>query len=417
MFSLMPHQETAIDNLANGKVLYGGVGTGKSLTAIGYYIKHEAPKPIIIITTAKKRDSLEWEGEAAKFGLGRVAHSAPEIVDDGTYTKQELEALRTRYRGLSGQIRVDSWNNIGKYETIQECFFIFDEQRLVGTGSWVKSFYKIARNNNWIMLSATPGDTWLDYIPIFVANGLYKNATQFKREHVVYATYAKFPKVVRYTGTATLERYRNMLLVEMPYVMHTTREVSEVLCNYDQTLMDRVVKDRWHIYEERPLQDVGELFRVARKLSASDASRVEALGELLEKHKRIIVFYNFDYELDILRGFAGSVDVAEWNGHRKQPIPDSDSWLYLVQYTAGAEGWNCIKTDAMCFYSLTYSYKNFMQAQGRIDRLNTPYSKLYYYMLVSKSAIDSAVRRSLSEKKHFNERRWAVEVLGLTEDF
>jgi hypothetical protein len=384
----MPHQKKAVDQLSNGKILYGGVGTGKSLTALAYYLKAESPKDIYIITTAKKRDSLEWERDAAKLGIGpRVGAT------------------------VAGRLTIDSWNNIGKYIGIEDAFFIFDEQRLVGSGAWVKSFLKIAKSNAWILLTATPGDTWMDYIPVFVANGLYKNATQFKREHVIYAHFVSFPKVLRYIGEGTLEKYRNMLLVEMPYIKHTTRNIQNVLVTYDQQNYNKVINDRWNIYEDRPIKDVSELFRTMRKLVNSDQSRVDALTDLLKKHPKIIVFYNFDYELEILRTFHWITKVAEWNGHKKEPIPENDSWIYLVQYIAGAEGWNCIETDCMVFWSLSYSWKNFEQAQGRIDRLNSPFTELYYYTFTSNSQIDKAVKKALGDKKIFNEGQFFSDAM------
>jgi len=392
MFQLLPHQREAIDKLSNRKILYGGVGTGKSITVLAYYLEKEAPKNIYVITTAKKRDSLEWEGDAVKLGISKKREFTPEGV---------------------GVLNVDSWNNIHKYEKVEDAFFIFDEQRLVGSGAWVKSFQKIAKNNNWILLTATPGDTWMDYVPIFVANGFFKNATEFKREHVVYAPYSKYPKIIRYLGIRTLEKYRNIVLVEMPYAKHTERNVIDVILPHDREAFKKVTVDRWHIYEDRPIRDVSEMFHLMRKVVNSDPHRLEALRELLETHPKMIVYYNFNFELEILRTLANEIPVAEWNGHRKQQIPNTDRWVYLVQYVSGAEGWNCTDTDAMCFYSLTYSYKNFEQAQGRIDRLNTKNSQLYYYVFLSDSIIDTAVRKSLSQKQLFNERKWALENFGL----
>lgn len=394
MLQLLPHQKDAISKLSNRKVLYGGVGTGKSITVLAYYLQKEAPKNIYIITTAKKRDSLEWEGDAAKLGIS----TRREFTPDGV-----------------GVLNVDSWNNIHKYVGVEDAFFIFDEQRLVGSGAWVKSFQKIAKNNNWILLTATPGDTWMDYVPIFVANGFFKNASEFKREHVVYAPYTKYPKIVRYLGIKTLEKYRNIVLVEMPYAKHTTRHIEDIVVDHDQSTYKMVVSNRWHVYEDRPIKDVAEMFHLMRKVVNSDASRLQTIRTLMKEHPRLIVYYNFNYELDILRTLSDEYNVAEWNGHRKQPIPTTDSWVYLVQYVSGAEGWNCTETNAMVFYSLTYSYKNFEQAQGRIDRLTTKFSDLYYYVLVSRSNIDLAVRRALSEKRLFNERNWASESLNLVE--
>lgn len=376
---LYPHQQEAVDKLSNGKILYGGVGTGKSRAAVAYYLKREAPKDVYVITTAKKRDSLDWDGEFVQIGVGK------EIT-------------------LHGKLTIDSWNNIKKYSNVYGAFFIFDEQRLVGSGAWVKSFLKIAKRNHWILLSATPGDTWLDYIPMFVANGFYKNRTEFKMQHVVYSPYSKFPKIDRYVGTGRLLKYRKQLLVEMPYLRKTVRKFTDVSVDYDENLLHKVTVGRWHVFEERPLRDAAELVSVMRKVVNSDPSRLAAIRSIMKNHNRLIVFYNFNYELEILRRLAEDVPLAEWNGHKHEDVPSGmDCWVYLVQYSAGAEGWNCTTTDTMVFYSLTYSYRLWHQAQGRIDRLNTAYSELTYYVLKSKSPIDKAVGKALDTKHDFQE--------------
>lgn len=378
MLQLRPHQEEAVEQLSNGKVLVGGVGSGKSRAAVAYYLKNEAPKDIYVITTAKKRDSHDWDGEFAAVAVGR---------EDS----------------VEGKLTVDSWNNISKYRDVEDAFFIFDEQRLVGSGSWTEAFISIVRRNHWILLSATPGDTWLDYIAVFVANGFYRNRTEFKRSHVVYNRFSKYPKVEGYLGVSKLVRLRNQILVEMPFERHTTRNRKDVKVSFDKDLFKRVWKDRWHVYENRPIRDVAELFLVMRKVVNSHESRLAHVKTLLSSHPRLIVFYNFNYELEILRTLGSCTNVGEWNGHRHDPIPDGDSWIYLVQYTAGSEGWNCIETNCTVFYSLTYSYKQFEQAHGRIDRLNTPYTQLYYYYFLSDSFIDRAVSAKLLQKKSFNQ--------------
>lgn len=385
MVELYEHQQDAIAKMKNGCILCGGTGVGKSLTAVAYYVKNEAPRDIYVITTAKKRDSLDWEKEFAEFAIGKTKDST-----------------------FHGVLTVDSWNNIGKYEDIKDAFFIFDEQRVVGGGAWAQKFIKVAKQNRWILLSATPGDTWLDYIPVFVANNFYKNRTEFKREHVIYTTYTKFPKVERYVGVGRLVRHRNDILVEMPYLRHTTRIMEDVLVDHDAELLKRVTRDRWHVYERRPLRDMAEMFLVMRKVVNSDPSRVGEVLRLYEKHNHLIVFYNFDYELAALRTTLSACNIkfAEWNGHKHEEVPTGEKWVYLVQYVAGSEGWNCTTCDAMVFYSQTYSYKNFAQAQGRIDRLNVPYFNLYYYILLSNSRIDKAIAFALKQKHNFNESKW-----------
>lgn len=395
---LRPYQLEAIKRMKNGCILCGGVGSGKSRTGLAYYfiqnggqvntenyIPMKNPKDLYIITTARKRDTLEWEGEFAPFLIS--------TDDDGYY---------------DNKVVVDSWNNIKKYIDVTDAFFIFDEQRVVGSGAWVKAFLKICKSNEWILLSATPGDTWSDYIPVFIANGFYKNKTEFIREHIVYSRFVKYPKVDRYLNTGRLIRLRNRILVNMDFERSTVSHHEDVWCNYDIRKYKELGKERWNPYKNEPIVNASELCYTWRKIVNSDESRQVALLELFEKHPKMIVFYNFDYELDILRDlyYGDNVEVAEWNGHKHQEIPNSDKWLYLVQYNAGAEGWNCITTDTIVFFSQNYSYKTIEQARGRIDRMNTPYTDLYYYHLKSKAPIDLAISRAIKNKKNFNEMKF-----------
>lgn len=395
---LFDYQKDAVKKMKNGCILCGGVGSGKSLTAISYYYKEQGgtlepakkmtePKDLYIITTARKRDTLEWEGELAKFGMSKN----PEA------------------NGYSNKIVVDSWNNIKKYKDVYKAFFIFDEQRVVGSGAWVKAFLNIARKNNWILLSATPGDTWVDYIPVFVANGFYKNKTEFIRRHVVYTHFTKFPKVDRYLETGRLIRLRNSILVDMDFKRQTVSHHEDIYVRYDIDKYKAAGRNRWDPYKNEPIRDASGLCYVWRRIVNEDESRQVAVLELFEKHPKMIIFYNFNYELDILKEVFGGiqgVEVAEWNGHKHQPTPCGKSWVYLVQYTAGAEGWNCITTDTIVFYSQNYSYKIMQQSAGRIDRLNTPFTDLYYYHLKTRSGIDLAISKALREKRNFNERRF-----------
>ena len=399
---LRPYQLEAVKRMRNGCILCGGVGSGKSRTALAYYfienggdinpkkyIPMKNPKDLYIITTARKRDTLEWEGEFGPFLIS--------TNEDTNY--------------YDNKVVIDSWNNIKKYVDVTDAFFIFDEQRVVGSGAWVKSFLKITKHNNWILLSATPGDSWQDYIPVFVANGFYKNRTEFIREHVVYSRFTKYPKIDRYLNTGRLIRLRNRILVDMDFKRQTIPHHEDVYCSYDILTYKSIGKDRWNPYKNEPIVNASELCYTWRKLVNSDESRQTALLDICADHPRVIVFYNFDYELDILKNLVyindgDAMDIAEWNGHKHQEIPKTDKWVYLVQYTAGCEGWNCIRTDTIVFYSQNYSYKVLEQARGRIDRMNTPYINLYYYHLKSRSSIDLAISRALKNKKNFNEMRF-----------
>lgn len=400
---LYEHQRLAIQQLSSGKILCAGVGTGKSRTALAFYFTKIAEGsfpingkgeykpmqkdvPLYVITTAKKRDSLEWEQEAVPFLLSESIH-------------------------------VDSWNNIQKYVSVSDAFFIFDEQRLVGSGAWVKAFYKIAKKNQWILLSATPGDTWMDYIPVFIANGFYKSKSEFVGRHVVYSPYTKYPKVQRYLEVGRLIKLKEMILVDMEYTKPVEEHHEYIVCDYDRQKYFKVFDDRWDIYNNRPIKNISGVFSLIRRVCNSDPSRITEVTRLVGEHPKTIIFYNFDYELDILRDIAKKVGIekAELNGHAHEPIPDASEWMYLVQYSAGAEAWNCIETNTMIFYSQSYSWKATEQAAGRISRMNTPFSDLYYYHMTSKAPIDKAIEKCLRQKKSFNEKRYSTKI-GYTLD-
>lgn len=389
--SLYDHQLSAIDKLKSGSILCGGVGSGKSRTALAYYYLKEAKGtleinghgrtremridiPLYIITTAHKRDLREWELECRFF--------------------PGVEPI------------VDSWNNIQKYKDVKKAFFIFDEQRVVGYGAWSKAFIKISKSNRWILLSATPGDTWMDYVPVFIANGFYPNKTAFERRHIVYSRFAKYPKVERYVGIDILERFRHRILVQMPDQRPTISHHEYVAVPYDSVLSSKVIKERWDVFNKEPLRDASAMCLVLRRIANAEPERLKTAIDIIRRAGKCIVFYNYNYELEMLREALDERGIvySEWNGHRHEQIPDGEAWAYLVQYTAGAEGWNCTTTDSVLFYSQNYSYKIMQQAAGRIDRMNTPFTDLYYYHLMSSSPIDIAIKRAIDTKKNFNER-------------
>ena len=398
---LYDYQRLSVTQLKTGSILCGGVGSGKSMTALAYYHDKECggniegvykpmkhPKDLYIITTARKRDTLEWEKECAPFLLSTDLKISPV------------------------NLVIDSWNNIKKYSSVHGAFFIFDEQRVVGSGTWVKSFINITKKNHWILLSATPGDTWMDYVPVFIANGFYKNRTDFLRKHVVYNRFTKYPKIDHYIECGRLINLRKQILVNMKYTKPTESHHEKIIAKYNEKLYTKISKERWNIFDKKPIRDVSELYYLLRKVTNSDLRRVEEVEKIIRDNPKVIIFYNFDYELELLRKLGKELEITttEWNGHKHQSIPSEANWIYLVQYTAGAEGWNCIVTNVVIFYSQNYSYKIMKQAAGRIDRLNTPFSDLYYYHIISNSPIDLAIGHSLKKKQNFNENKYSQSI-------
>lgn len=400
---LRDYQLAAIDKMHTGSILCGGVGSGKSVTSLAYYyiceggrlvdgrVRYRLPKEprdLYIITTARKRDTREWEDELSFI------------------------SMRPDCNAYNNKIVIDSWNNIKKYEDVTGAYFIFDEQRVVGYGAWTKSFLKITKANEWILLSATPGDTWQDYIPVFIANGFYKNKTEFTRNHCVYSHFSNYPKIDRYVDTGKLIRLRSRILVEMKFVRPTISHDILVKTKYDKEKYKTLQKERWNVEKDEPIETASELCYALRKIANTDPDKIDNLKKLISEHPKSIIFYNFDYELDMIVELLESIgySYAQWNGHKHQPIPKEDSWAYLVQYNAGAEGWNCIETDTIIFFSDNYSYKMMIQAAGRINRMNTKFIDLYFYHMKSTSPIDIAISRALAEKKNFNEGRFVSKI-------
>ena len=396
-------QIEAVNKLRSGSILHADVGVGKSRTALAYYYIRvcqggikingkgafqdmKCPRDLYIITTAKKRDGVDWDKELADFLM---------------------------FRGWNEQfgvnVTIDSWNNITKYRKIYGTFFIFDEQRVTGSGPWVKAFLDISRKNKWILLTATPGDKWIDYAPVFIANGFYKNKTDFKRQHCVFARFSKYEKIEGYMNQGKLLKHKRDITVAMTLQKLAEKHYIDIQCKYDKLLYRQINRDRWDPYEGEPIEETGKLLYLIRKAVNDDPSRIDAVREIFKEHPRVVIFYNYTYELDRLRWlFEGQlgIDIGEWNGQVHSEIPKTERWAYLVQYIAGCEGWNCTDTDTMIFYSQSYSYRQTFQAEGRIDRRNTPFKDLYYYKLKSSAPIDRAIAMALKQKEDFNKEKF-----------
>ena len=408
---LKPFQENCLERLSTGKVLAADTGAGKSIMSLAWYLSKECASDehslksgakawtlyhgspdLYIITTPKKRDSEEWESDLSKFNLVK-----------GRNSKEMGEV----------NIFIDSWNNIKKYTEIKNSVFIFDEQRAVGSGTWAKSFVKIAKQNHWIMLSATPGDTWSDWCPLMIAKGYYPNRTAFFNKHAVYNPYVKYREIIRWDNTDELEYYRSKMLVTCRMEKKTTRHFEEVIADCSNKYeVKRAYKERTNPKTGEPFKSASELCAYTRNIINTDPTRSAVGLKIIQMYDRIIIFYTLTDELEGIKWACNKAGrkMYFYNGEIHDQVPTGNNWAYIVQYTAGSEAWNCTTCNAMLFWDLTYSYKQFKQATGRIDRLNTPYSDLYYYAIRSYMPLDLAIRRALREKKDFNSRGFLKSV-------
>ena len=210
-------------------------------------------------------------------------------------------------------------------------------------------------------------------------------------------------------------RNRRQILVPMVYKKVTERKRQLIYSEYNTDNYHKIMKERWNIFEDKPIENASELLQIIRKTVATDPDRKLNAKIMMDAHDRLIIFYNYNYERDVLIEIAEELgkEYFEWNGHAHEDIPDQEQWLYFVQYTAGAEGWNCISTNVIMFYSVNYSFRYMEQAEGRIDRINTPYNVLEYYYLTSHSQIEKDILSTVNRKKNFNASAW-VERSGTT---
>lgn len=403
---LYPSQIEALKKMHNGCVLVGGTGSGKSRTGLAYMYLNElkgglqingkgkwsppkVKKDLYIITTARKRDSHDWDKEMLPFRLST----------DISLSEGKIKVI------------VDSWNCIQKYVNVYGALFIFDEQKTTSGKKWSKAFIKIAKRNRWIMLSATPADNYNDLVSLFIANGYFKNKTEFNMRHVVFKPYMKYPVVDHYIGTGTLNYYRRQMYVIMDSQRKIHRESQIIRCNYSKENYKIIWKKRWNYFDNEPIEESGKLCYLLRRVVNEDEDRINHLIDILKEHPTAIIFYNYSPELELLRETFSKLHYkfTEWNGEKHEEVPQGNKWVYLCQYNSCSEAWNCITTNTMIFYSLNYSYKTTVQAAGRIDRSNSPYDVLYYYYLSSYSPIDLAIQKALKEKRNFNERSFVVE--------
>lgn len=394
-------QIDAAKRMRNGCILSAEVGLGKSRTGLAYYYisvlggslringkgtfrKPKRKIPLYIITTATKRDTGDWESEMVPFLLS---------------TNKENSICHI-------PVTIDSWNNIKKYKDVAGAFFLLDEDKVTGDGVWAKSFIRIAKHNQWVILTASPGDNWGDYISVFIADGFYKNKSDFNQQHAVWKNFGTFWKVTDYVNTKRLYKIRNAITVKMEKKRKTVPHKEEVVVDYDARTYKAIMKKRWDPYANAPVENISKLCQLLRRVCNEDPSRIEAVKTILKGYDRAIIFYNYDYELEILLKIGKELNIPTYqrNGHVHDHLPKSKRWLYLCQYISAAEGWNCITTNVIIFYSLNYSYKMMTQAEGRINRMNTKYIDLYFYEIRSNSPIDRGIVRALANKKDFNER-------------
>lgn len=394
-----PHQRDAIRKISNGNVVVGATGSGKSLVGLVYYytnILEGSVEPfrkptksvsLYIITTATKRDSLDWNSECAEFALS---------------TNQEASV-----NGI--KVVIDSWNNIKKYKDIRGGFFLFDEQKTTGYKRWSKIFIRIAKNNRWILITATPSDRWMDLLSVFIANGFYKNKRDFVNQHVTYNPYVKYPSITGYRNVNKLRILKKRIFVIIDYQSPSIIENKVISVDYDVDALTQIEKTEWNPFTDSPIINLSEFASVLRRSLNSHPSRINEAIRIRNTVKKLIVFYNFNFELEILKHGYSGIKIGELNGHRHDALPVGSDWVYLVQYNSGNEAWECFTTNHMLFYSLNYSFRIMTQAKGRINRLTSGFNYMYYYYLVSNHWLDKGIQKALNKKRDFNNK----EILGL----
>lgn len=146
---------------------------------------------------------------------------------------------------------------------------------------------------------------------------------------------------------------------------------------------------------------------------AYNKDKLDAVQDLIQStNDRIIIFYNFNVELEALKRICSELDrpVSEVNGNVKDLIAyetRSDS-VTLVQYQAGSMGLNLQKSNKIIYFTLTDRSDLFEQSKKRIHRIGQ-YRPCFYYTMICKGSVEESVHNTLQKRMDYTDELFAEE--------
>lgn len=300
------------------------------------------------------------------------------MLDESSMIKNET-AKRTKFilsLKPSHTILLSGTPTDGKYE------FLYSQLRLLG---W--KITKTAYYNRYIKteLRSYGG-------PMFRVVTGYKNVSELKAKLKEYgAVFAKAEEVIK--------------LPEKKFI----KEYSTVSSDYKKFMKDRVIK-----IDDKELTGDSTLSKrlYARMLcSAYSKDKISRLIDLVNSTSdRVIIFYNFNTELEALRKVLFDRPISIVNGQIKdlKAYENNDNSVTLIQYQAGAMGLNLQKANRIIYFSLPERSELFEQSKARICRIGQE-KQCYYHIMMCHKSVEEKIYECLLMRKDYTDELFRKE--------
>ena len=300
------------------------------------------------------------------------------MLDESSMIKNET-AKRTKFilsLKPSHTILLSGTPTDGKYE------FLYSQLRLLG---W--KITKTAYYNRYIKteLRSYGG-------PMFRVVTGYKNVSELKAKLKEYgAVFAKAEEVIK--------------LPEKTFI----KEYSTVSSDYKKFMKDRIIK-----IDDKELTGDSTLSKrlYARMLcSAYSKDKISRLIDLVNSTSdRVIIFYNFNTELEALRKVLFDRPISIVNGQIKdlKAYENNDNSVTLIQYQAGAMGLNLQKANRIIYFSLPERSELFEQSKARICRIGQE-KQCYYHIMMCHKSVEEKIYECLLMRKDYTDELFRKE--------
>ena len=300
------------------------------------------------------------------------------MLDESSMIKNET-AKRTKFilsLKPSHTILLSGTPTDGKYE------FLYSQLRLLG---W--KITKTAYYNRYIKteLRSYGG-------PMFRVVTGYKNVSELKAKLKEYgAVFAKAEEVIK--------------LPEKTFI----KEYSTVSSDYKKFMKDRIIK-----IDDKELTGDSTLSKrlYARMLcSAYSKDKISRLIDLVNSTSdRVIIFYNFNTELEALRKVLFDRTISIVNGQVKdlKAYENNDNSVTLIQYQAGAMGLNLQMANRIIYFSLPERSELFEQSKARICRIGQE-KQCYYHIMMCHKSVEEKIYECLLMRKDYTDELFRKE--------
>lgn len=411
---LYAFQKQYLQGLPAKYIFAADTGTGKTVMALAHYDKHAYLKPLLILAPASKVQTGDWDREIKEYFAGRFV---PEY-EIWSYEKFSRVPSIAQYKKTGDRGVWRDWLNRhprGFAMIADEVHKAKNPQSGVGK----RVFEVAAACDVFLGLSATPlPNGWIDAANYFKIFKFTQNITAFKKRYCNIQTYKGFPEIVGYYHEGELQSNWNhiakplskQMALDLPPI--TTVPISlPAGPNYIKVQKERLFGDKF-------LDNPSALMHALRQSIIEP--KVVWLNSFLEGvSDNVVIFYNYVEErqqiLAMIKKSHKRRQVFRQDGE-KHEVPGKDKWgglrrtITLAQYQSGSTGIELTYAATTVYFSPTYSYSNYEQSIGRIERHGQS-KKMTLYLLCAPTTLEKDVWAALRNKKDFQEKQWYEEKL------